>query len=171
MGLGTTHSSQPSPLLLASLNAAVLQMVGPINTIQFNHFPDGEAGQRGKGACPRAPAGPQDTGSSFCPPSSLLCHLTLPLPLPPRRVAPVSHFLSLSCLQLCLGLPVASPLPSFALPLLPLLSSPGPWSQGRLPTRSLANAFSTGPSQLVLGLLLGWAAPSLPLSSSQGGLK
>ena len=144
-------------------------------------FPDGEAGQRGTGTCPRAPStGPKSSfwfpSSGFPPFSlcsrSLLCHLTLPLPLPPHWAAPVSYFLSPSCLQPCLGLPVASPLPSFALPLLPLLSSTGPWSQGRLPTLSLASAFSPGPSQLVLGLLLGWAAPFLPLSScSQKGLK
>lgn len=154
--LGTTHCSQPSPLLLTSLNAVVPQMARPIKTSRFHRFPDGEAGQRGKGTCPRAPAGLRDTESSFCPPSSLFCHLTLPLPLPPHWVAPVSHFLSPSCLQLCLGLPGASPLPSFALPLLPLLSSPGPWSQGRLLT-SLWPMFS---------LLV---PPSLSWDSSQDG--
>lgn len=68
-----------------------------------SQFPDEEAGQRGKVTCPRAPStGPESSfwfpSSGFPPFSlcslSLLCHLTLLLPLPPRWAAPVSHFLS-----------------------------------------------------------------------------
>lgn len=98
----------------------------------ISHFQDGKAGQRGKETCPRAPSrclGTLEVAPSP-PPSrpTFLCHLdyTPPTPTLITGAAPVSQFLSPSCFQPCPGLPVASPLPWFALPLLPRLSSPGP---------------------------------------------
>lgn len=118
---------------------------------------------------------PGDTGSgswlaSLQPHASSLSWLPSPCYPPHHWAAPVSYFLSPSCSEPCPGLPVTSPLPWFTLPLLPRLSSPGPWSQGSLPTFSLASAFFPllGPPRLSWGSFWVGLAPFLPPPLSRG---
>lgn len=133
--------SQPFPLLLASLEPQEPQM-GNLwrSSSPTSNFPEKEAGQRGKGTCPRVKAAGHGRSApayllpaSLQHPSFVFSHSCLLL-LPHHWAALLPPFLSLSCFLPCPGLPVASPLPSFTLPLLPGLSSPGPWSYRRLPT-------------------------------------
>lgn len=133
-------------------------------------FPDGKTGQRGKETCPGAPQQVprghwkwQLTGLPAAPYFFIIL-VTSPRHPPHHWAAPVFYFLSPSCSEPCPGLPVASPLPWFTLPLLPRLSSPGPWSQGSLSTLSLASAFFPllGPLSLSWGCSWVGLAPFLP---------
>lgn len=139
-------------------------------------FPDGKTGQRGKETCPGAPQQVprghwkwQLTGLPAAPYFIIL--VTLPPP-PPSSLGCSSFLLPLSIL---LG---ALPRPACRLTS-PLVYSPiaassffsRPLEPGESPHPLFGQCFlpSPGPSQLVLGLLLGWACPFPSASSLKRG--
>lgn len=143
-----------------------------------SYFPDGEAGQRGKGTHPRIPSrslGTLEPCLACLPSISLLCHLT-GSPTAPRS--------SLGLLQFLTSSPILLPtLPRPACRLTsPLLCSPIAASAffsralepGEAPHPLFGQCFwlSAGPSQLAPGPPPGWACPSPSTSSlSQEGQK
>ena len=137
-----------------------------------SHFQDGKAGQRGKETCPRAPSrclGTLEVAPSP-PPSgpTFLCHLhhTPPTPLHHRGCS--SFSLPLSILLPALPRPacrLTSPLVCSPIAASAFFSRPLEPGASLHPLFGQCFLLSPGPSQLVLGLLLGWACP-FPSTSS-----